>query len=147
MAPGPGRVCSPAAQPDRRHCRRSLEEIHAANGSGSRLSYAQERVGHPAAVSSARKANQGARAGGFSGLCGLGYLEASAETVWFGILTRESTAAALRVIQRGHRAANDRGTRDLVAAHQQTRRRAAEYPSSTPSAVAGTARANPVPKM
>src|SRR5215831_4076734 len=83
----------------------------------------------------------------FSRLCPAGDLEASAETSWFGILTRESTEAALRVIQRGHRPANDRRPRDLVAAHQQARRRAAEYTSSTPSAVAGTAGATSDLKM
>src|SRR6516162_6240508 len=126
---------------------RSLEEIHAANGSGSRLTYAQERVGHPAIIPSAGKTGEGARAGGVSRLCPAGDLEASAETSWFGRLTRESTEAALRVIQRGHRPANDRRPRDLVATHQQARRRAAEYPSSTPTAVAGTAGATSDSKM
>ena len=63
------------------------------------------------------EAREGARADGVSRLCPAGDLEASAETSWFGILTRESTEAALRVIQRGHRPANDRRPRDLVATH------------------------------
>src|SRR5262249_29585950 len=44
-----------------------------------------------------------------------------------GQTTRESIEAALRVIQRGHRPDNDRRVRDLVAVHQQARRRAAEH--------------------
>jgi|ERR1700693_270190 len=39
---------------------RSLEKVHAADGSRSGISHAQERVGHPAAVPSTGKAGEGA---------------------------------------------------------------------------------------
>src|SRR5712691_5834888 len=139
MAGDPRGSLSAAYQPERRLCGGSLEEIYAADGSGSRISHAQERVGHSATVSSARKTGEGARAGSVSRLCLAGDTETSAEASWFGILTSESVAVALGVVQRGHRAAHDRRTRDLVATHQQARRRAAEDFLPTPTAVAGTA--------
>src|ERR1700739_2525950 len=147
MARGPRRSLSPAHESDRQRCCRSLEEVYAADGSGSRVSHAQERVGHSTALPSARKAGESARAGSISRLCPAGDPKASAEARGFGILTSESVAATLGVVQRGHRAADHRRTRDLVATHQQTRRRAAEDSLSTPIAVTGTAQAHPDSKM
>src|SRR5579863_3782546 len=121
MAGGPRGSLSAAYESDSQRCCGSLEEVYAADGSGSRLPHAQERTGHSTALPSARKTGEGARAGSVSRLCPAGDPQASAEARWFGILTSESAAAALGVVQRGHRAANDRRARDLVATHHQAR--------------------------
>src|SRR5467141_5191197 len=63
---------SAAYESDSQRCCRSLEEVYAADGSGSRVPYAQERVGHSTALPSAGKAGEGARAGRLSGLCTAG---------------------------------------------------------------------------
>src|SRR5260370_20123226 len=106
---------------DSRRCCRSLEEVYAADRSGSRVSHTEERTGHSPALPSARTTRQGARAGGVSRLCLAGDTKASAEARWFGILAGQSAEAALRVIQRGHCVARGRRTRNLVAAYHQTR--------------------------
>src|SRR5580693_950943 len=49
---------SPAYESDSKRCGRSLEKVHAADGSPSGISHAQERVGHPAAVPSTGKAGE-----------------------------------------------------------------------------------------
>jgi hypothetical protein len=48
----------------------------------ARLSHAQERVGHPSAISSGGKAGEGTCAGSVSGLCTAGNTQASAEAEW-----------------------------------------------------------------
>src|SRR3974390_1728937 len=117
MAGSQRRSLSVAHESDSRLCRGSMEEIYAADGSGSRVSHAQKRTGHSPALPSAREAGEGARTGGVSRLCPVSDTEASAEARWFGILASESAEAALRVVQRGHCAANDRRAGDLVAPH------------------------------
>src|SRR6516225_6657814 len=134
MARGPRGSLSAAHESNRWLCGRSLEEIYAADRSRSRLPHAEKRVGDPAPFPSTRKTNQGARVGGLSQLCPVSDPEASAEASCFGILAGGSAQAALGVVQRGHRAADDRRARNLVATHQQSRGRTAEDSLPTPTA-------------
>src|SRR5712692_5087651 len=106
---------------DSKRCCRSLEEVHAADGSGSRVPHTQERVGHPATVPSTGKAGEGARAGGVSRLCAAGDAEAPAEAEWFSVFAGRSTETAGGDPQCRHRTAHRRRTRDLVATHHQAR--------------------------
>ncbi len=114
---------------DSRRCCRSLEEVHAADGSRSRISHAQERVGHPAAVPSAGKASEGACAGGVSWLCAAGDAQAPAEAEWIRVFTGEALKRLAEHSQRGHCAANGGRARDLATTHRQTRRAAAKHSS------------------
>src|SRR6516164_9562738 len=79
---------------DSRWCCRSVEEVHAADGSRSRISHAQERVGHPSAVSSAGKAGESTCAGSVSGLCTAGNTQASAEAEWVRVFAGASAETA-----------------------------------------------------
>src|SRR5260221_8901980 len=79
---------------DSRRCCRSLEKVHAADRSRSGISQAQERVGHPAAVSSAGKAGEGPRAGGVYGLCTAGNTQAPTEAECFRVFTGRSAEMA-----------------------------------------------------
>ena len=121
MAGGKRGSLSATHQSDSRRCCRSLEKVYAADRSVSRVSHTEERTGHSPALPSTRTTRQGARAGGVSRLCPAGDTEASAETRRFRILAGERAEAARRGVQRGHRAAHTRRSRNLVAAHQQTR--------------------------
>ena len=102
-------------------CCRSLEEVYAADGSGSGLSHAQERVGHPAVVPPTGKASEGTRAGSVSRLCAAGDAQASAEAEWLRVFAGRSAETAGRDPQRRHRIADGRRTRDLVATHHKAR--------------------------
>jgi len=81
---------------DSKRCYRSLEEVHAADGSGSGISHPEERAGHPSAVPSTGKAGEGPRAGGLSWLCAAGDAQASAEAEWFRVLADRSAETAAR---------------------------------------------------
>src|SRR5580700_7101911 len=138
---------SAAHESDSRRCCRSLEEVHAADGSGSCLSYTQERAGHPAAISSAGKAGEGTCAGSVSWLCAAGNTQAFTQAQWFGVFTGTSREATLRTVQRRHRATNSRRTRDLAAQDYQAGRRSGKATQPTPTGVAGTIGADSNPEM
>src|SRR5713101_7805852 len=104
---------------DSKRCCRSLEEVHATDGSGSGLSHPEERVGHPTAVPSTGKAGKGTCAGSISRLCAAGDAQASAEAEWFRVLDGRSAETAGRDPQCRHRIANGRRARDLVATYHQ----------------------------
>src|ERR1700692_4846942 len=111
---------------DSKRCCRSLEEVHAADGSGSGISHPEERVGHPTAVPSTGKASEGPRAGSVSRLRSAGDAQASAEAEWFRVLAGRSAETAGRDPHMRHGTANGRRARDLVATHHQARWRAAD---------------------
>src|ERR1700688_1270785 len=104
---------------DSKWCCRSLEEVHAADGSGSGISPPEERVGHPTTVPSTGKASEGPRAGSVSRLRSVGDAQASAEAEWFKVLAGRSAETAGGDSQCRHRIANSRRARDLAATHHQ----------------------------
>src|SRR5580692_4457120 len=138
---------SAAHESDSAWCCRSLEEVHAADGSGSGLSHAQERASHPSAVPSTGKASKGPRAGSLSWLCAAGNTQAFTQAQWFGVFSGASLEATLRTVQRRHRAADGRRTRDLAAQDYQAGRRSAKATQPTPPGVAGAIRADSDPEM
>src|SRR5258705_7119417 len=114
---------------DSRRCCRSLEEVHATDGSRNCLSHPEDRVSHPAAVSSAGKAGEGTCAGSVFGLCTAGNTQASAEAEWVRVFAGRSAKTTGGHSQRGHCTANGGRARDLATTHHQTRRAAAKNSS------------------
>src|SRR5712691_2414584 len=98
---------------DSGRCCRSLEEVHATDGSGSRISHSEERVSYPAALPSTGKAGEGTCAGGVSRLCAAGDAQASAEAEWLRVFAGASTETAGGDPQCRHRATDGRRARDL----------------------------------
>jgi hypothetical protein len=74
-----------------------LEEVHATDGSGSRISHSEERVSYPAALPSTGKAGEGTCAGGVSRLCAAGDAQASAEAEWLRVFAGASTETVAEI--------------------------------------------------
>src|SRR5260370_16902981 len=81
---------------DRGRCCRSLEEVHATDGSGSCISHSEERVSYPAALPSTGKAGEGTCAGGVSRLCTPGDTQASAEAEGLSVFPTATTKPTVR---------------------------------------------------
>src|SRR6266851_1165071 len=112
----------PAAhESDRRFRCRTLEEVHATDGSRGRISRAQERVGDPDALPSVGKTGEGTPAGCVSRLCAAGDPQTLAEAEWFGGLPGHRTETAVGASPCRHLAAHRRGARDLATTHHESR--------------------------
>src|SRR3989442_7999235 len=120
-------------EPDSGFGCRTVEEIHAADGSGSRVSVAEERTGAPAAVSSTGTAREGARAGGLSRLCAAGDPQASAQAQRFGILTGSSAEAARGELHRPYPGAGHLRPRDTAGAKFETLPPTTQHSSPLPT--------------
>src|SRR6202011_5481459 len=147
MARGPRGSLSAAYESDSQRCCRSMEEIHATDGSRSSVSISQERIEDSTAVPSIGTTGEGARAGGVSRLRSAGDAEAPAEAQCFGVFTGPGAEATLRTVQRRHRATDGRRTRDLVAEDYQAGGRSRRTTPATPRRIAGTFGAHSNPKM
>jgi hypothetical protein len=87
-----------------------LEEVYTADGSASRLPHLNSELAIRPLFHQLEKRVKAHVLVAFLGYaCWCPYYKASAEASWFGILTSQSVTAALGVVQRGHRAANNRG--------------------------------------